>query len=77
MTGVNTMIECGLLFYSKDIEKDFLKAIERYKERMGEEPKTIFFDSSETWQNCGKLKIEYGIITRHHFILTGDVSRNH
>ena len=67
------MIEKGLLFYSKDIPADLPKAIERYKERMEEEPKTIFIDAVLSYENLAGLNIHYSIFGRNHFVLAGEI----
>jgi len=67
------MIEIGLLFHSKNIEKDLPSAIRRYKERMGAEPKTIFLSSVYPGVDMHGLKVLSGVVTKYHFVLTGEL----
>lgn len=66
------MIEIGVLFYSKDPDKDITKAIQTFAKRMETRPNVIYFPVHaypKTFKPCDILAIKSAVLPENHFVL--------
>lgn len=68
------MIEIGLMFYSKDIQKDIEAAIKRFQERMFYQPNTIYIKDDQRAMIAG-MKVKSASLPKNHFVLARESER--